>query len=60
MRKHSGERESGKNVLERVVTTLRRTLQWVREDYKPEKHYFRGPGPACKKRGRAHLVDSFR
>ena len=34
----------------RIVTSFRTLRDWSARRYRPEKHYMRGPGPACAAR----------
>jgi hypothetical protein len=45
-----------------MIIQLRDTLRVVREfivpSYRPERHYMRGPGPACAQRNHGHGVQA--
>lgn len=45
-----------------MIIQLRDTLRVVREfivpSYRPERHYMRGPGPACARRNHGHGVQA--
>jgi len=54
----------GKNLLARMLSATPRKLQraWralrrsVREPYRPEQHYMRGPGPKCRAKARSGRI----
>jgi hypothetical protein len=33
-----------------LIGTCRRVVRMARDRYRPERHYMRGPGPACRAR----------
>lgn len=43
------------------MRAIRRRIRSIREliwpSYRPERHYMRGPGPACARRARVNLAD---
>ena len=36
---------------------IRAIREFIWPSYRPERHYMRGPGPACKRRARVNLAD---
>ena len=37
--------------LDAIVARCHRLIERARDPYRPERHYMRGPGPACARRG---------
>ncbi|WP_312798500.1 hypothetical protein [Tianweitania sp.] len=38
------------NILTLLTRTITRLREFVAPSYRPERHYMRGPGPACARR----------
>ncbi len=36
--------------LDAIMTRCHRLIERARDPYRPERHYMRGPGPACARR----------
>jgi len=46
-----GRRDTGETDM-RLRSMMTAFREWAANRYKPEKHYMRGPGPACAARAR--------
>ena len=38
------------SMLDRIVTGWQRLIDRATDSYRPERHYMRGPGPACERK----------
>jgi hypothetical protein len=38
------------NILTLITSAARRFREFIAPTYRPERHYMRGPGPACARR----------
>jgi len=41
-----------------IHNQIRSIREFIWPSYQPERHYMRGPGPACARRGGINLVDA--
>lgn len=39
-----------------IMSMIRTVTEFFRPSYRPERHYMRGPGPACARKSRGPLV----
>ncbi|MBZ9653366.1 hypothetical protein [Phyllobacterium lublinensis] len=46
------------NMMIQLRDTLRIVREFVVPSYRPERHYMRGPGPACAQRNHGHGVQA--
>ncbi|ORE91422.1 hypothetical protein [Aurantimonas sp. 22II-16-19i] len=39
-----------------IMSMIRTVTEFFRPSYRPERHYMRGPGPACARKSRGPLA----
>ena len=46
----AAEPASSSQIIDRLLTALRKAIVDFAASYRPEKHYMRGPGPKCSRK----------